>query len=279
MNRIKKVQVETIRDCSGQCIICNYRDKGRDEKPKKMTGEVFRTIISKIKELPCLETVCLYGHNEPLLDKSIFNRIRYIKKRIPHARIELSTNGILLPPVFGEFCSLADDRWISFHGISEKTYEKNMGLPWLVGRTVRELIKNQLGKRFVISVGLIDFVKEEVKEFWKDFDNVKIMSFVPRDRCGNIKGKHVKSFNKPPTKNFSCWRFNKFLAFDVDGNLIPCSNDLESKEIIGDYKQDMGQIEHGRDYFKDLNRIGHKTICWRCGDHGDKINAGESSNS
>ena len=263
MNRIKKVQIETIRDCNGRCIICNYRDTGRPEKPKKMTGKVFRSIISKIKELPCLETVCLYNHNEPLLDPKIFNRIRYVKKRLPNVRIELSTNGILLPPVFDEFCFLVDDRWISFHGISEKTYEKNMGLPWLAGRTIRELIKSHSDKKFVISVGLIGYTQAEVEEFWKGY-NVKVMTFEPRDRCGNINSKHVKSFDKPPTRDFDCWRLNKFLVFTTDGNLIPCSNDLQETEIIGKYTQDMWGIEYGRNKFRGLNRVGHKTICWKC---------------
>ena len=158
-----------------------------------------------------------------------------------------------------------DDRWISFHGVSEKTYERNMGLPWLVGRTIRELIKSRPDKKFIISTGLIGYSQAEVEEFWKGY-NVKVMTFVPRDRCGNIQSKYVKSFNKPPTKNFNCWRLNKFLVFNTEGNLVPCSNDLESKEVIVNYTYAMLGIEYGRENFRRLNRCGHKTICWKCED-------------
>lgn len=230
-----------------------------------MTGKVFRAIVKQIKDLPNLETVCPYNHGEPLLDPQIFNRIRYIKKQIPSVRIELSTNGILLPTAFNKFCALVDDRWISFHGISKESYEKNMGISWEVGEKVRELIQSSHDKKFVISTGLIGFLKEEVEEYWKGY-NVKIMTFIPRDRCGNIVSDYVTPFYKPPNPDFDCWRLNKFLVYTTNGLLIPCSNDLQEKEVYAFYGTSLENVEMLREFFRNDNRDGFPTICGRCED-------------
>ena len=265
MNRIRKVQIETIRDCNGLCRICDYRDKKRDKVPRKVTGKVFRTIVKKIAALPNLETVCPYNHGEPLLDPTIFNKIRYVKKKIPHVRIELSTNGTRLHEAFGEFCSLVDDRWVSFHGISKETYESNMGLPWEVARRIRGMVKSRPDKHFVISTGLIGYTREDAEKYWRGY-NVKVMTFAPRDRAGNIKSDSVLSFDYPNNPDFDCWRFNKFLVFNTEGILLPCSNDLEERGMYASHKMEVAQIEFLRELYREDNRQGYNTICRKCED-------------
>jgi len=267
MNRIKKVQIETIRDCNGKCRICDYRYN----RPQAlyMSGRVFRGIIKVISELPMLETVCLYNHNEPLLDPKIFKRIRFVKKKLRQARIELSTNGMLFreddSSVFNTYCRVVDDRWVSFHGIDRDSYEKVMGLPWENGEKIRRLIISRPETRFVISVGLVGYTKEQVEDFWAGY-NVKVMTFIPRDRAGNIKSDMVLSFNSPRNPAFDCWRFNKFLVFNTKGHLIPCSNDLKNMHRYANYKMSLGEIEDEREDWRIMNRIGALTVCRRCED-------------
>jgi len=266
LHRIKKVAIETIRDCNGLCRICDYKDKYIDDfSPPKMSNKVFRAIVRKIKDLPCLETVCPYVHGEPLLDPKIFNRIRYIKRKLPYVRIEISTNGILLHKFFEKFCSLVDDRWISFHGIDKETYESTMGIPWDNGLKLRRLIESRPDKRFVMSIGLVGFSQEDAERFWRGY-NVKVMTFVPRDRAGNIKSDSVESFYNPPTPDWTCWRFDKFLSFNTEGTLLPCSNDLKEYGMYGNYKMPLARIEYLRELYRKDNRDGYKTICWKCDD-------------
>jgi len=233
-----------------------------------MADIVFSAILDQIKELPNLETICPYGHNEPMLDPLIWARLREIRDKFPDKRIELSTNGLLLCSWnLAYFIDYVDDRWISFHGIDKETYELNMGLPWQNGQRLRQIIKDRPTVDFVISIGLAGYTSEQVEDFWKDYDNVKIMSFIPRDRAGNIKSDACESFDNPPTVEYDCWRLNLFLAYNTQGHLIPCSNDLQERHRVGTYLMSMDEIMDEREDFRVFNRIGAKTICGRCENH------------
>ena len=267
MNRIKKVQIETIRACNGRCLICNYRG-WTILNPLRMGEGVFGQIVKQIQGLPNLETVCPYGHNEPLLDKNIFGKIRYISERMPDVRIELSTNGILLTGSnIDTYCSLVDDRWVSFHGVDEPSYEYIMGIPWANGLKLRRMIRERRDVHFDISVGLTSkYTEQDVRDFWSKYNNVKLMIFEPRSRCSNIKSDEVKSFYRPPTPNFDCWRFNMFLVYDTYGYLLPCSNDLAEKHSYANYTMSLSEIMQKREDFRRMNREGKNTICRFCED-------------
>ena len=234
-----------------------------------MEEHVFGAILRQINHLPELETICPYGHNEPLLDPLIWQKLRTIRTQFPDKRIELSTNGLLLCSWnLAYIIDLVDDRWISFHGIDNETYELNMGLPWQSGARMRQIIKDRPKVEFVISVGLAGYTQEQVEDFWKDYTNVKIMTFIPRDRAGNIKSDACVSFDNPPKSDFDCWRMDKFLVYNTDGDLIPCSNDLEERHKIGNYRMSLDDIMNEREEFRSLNRCGSDTICKGCDDHG-----------
>ena len=267
LDKITKVAIETIRDCNGKCRICNYRG-WTILNPLKMQYHTFYGIIDQITHLPKLEIVCPYNHNEPLLDGDIFGKIKYIREQLPSVRIELSTNGILLTKRnIDTYCALVDDRWISFHGVDELSYEYIMGIPWSNGLKLRKMIKDRPYVRFAISIGLTSrYTEEEVREFWSEYENVKLMIFWPRDRCGGIKPDEVKTFCNPPTPKFDCWRFGMFLVYDTYGNLVPCSNDLFSRHIYADSTMPLKEIMKRRDKFRSINREGEETICWRCED-------------
>lgn len=265
MNKITKVQIETIHACNGKCRICNWKDGY--QRYSQMTNDVFYAIIRQISELPNLQTVCPYNHNEPLLDSGIFHFCRHIKSGLGK-KIELSTNGIVLNDYkMDQMCELVDDIWISFHGISKETYERNMGVLWRIGQNVRRMIKERPDKQFSISTALIDYSKKDIENYWRDYDNVKLITFEPRDRCGNIDSDVCKNFYKPCTSNWNCWRFDMFLVYNTEGYLIPCSNDLKEKHKYASYKMDLGEIMKARETFRTRNKALKQSICWRCNDH------------
>lgn len=268
MDRIEKVQIETIHDCNGKCRICNYKDTGRPRVPEQMVPWVFTDILKQIQQLPNLKTICPYNHNDPLLDPLIWSRILQIRTSFPNVRVELSTNGIALCSWnTGYFCQLVHDKWISFHGIDRETYELNMGISWKNGLKVQNIIKGHPNDFFTISCGLAGFTEEQAIDFWKDYDNVGVMTFIPRDRAGNIQSDACRSFDNPPGKNFDCWRFNLFLVYNTQGKLIPCSNDLQEMYSVGHFMMNIEELIKEREDFRRFNRSGEQTICGRCEDH------------
>ena len=268
MERIRKVQIETLRGCNARCRICTYKDE-QEHSLRPMHEDVFASIVRQIRDLANLEVVCLYNHNEPLLDRGLAEKIRFVKSLLPRIRVEISTNGLLLTDRnVDEICELVDDLWISFHGVDQRSYEFNMGnLPWSNALKLRRLIRERPEKFFVLSIGLTpEYDEGRVRRFWEGFRNVKLMTFYPRSRAGNIRSDAVQYFHNPPESSYDCWRFNLFLMYNMEGGVIPCSNDVGGRHVFAGYTDPLPKIMQERDRFREMNRTGLRTICWECED-------------
>ena len=58
-----------------------------------MAMELFRKIIDEAATIGRIEEVCLTGLGEPLLDRQVVERVRYIRKKMPLIQTMLYTNG------------------------------------------------------------------------------------------------------------------------------------------------------------------------------------------
>ncbi|MBR5428537.1 MAG: SPASM domain-containing protein [Clostridia bacterium] len=90
------VEVETINKCNGVCSFCP-NNRRTDKRPAKvMREDVFRKIVTDLAARDYNGIFFFNGNNEPFLDKSICDRIDYVRKMLPRARLEIFTNGTLL---------------------------------------------------------------------------------------------------------------------------------------------------------------------------------------
>lgn len=272
-NYIKKVQIETINDCDGRCLICSWLTEPHKLRPTTMPMKKFKTIVQNVSEhMPNVHTICPYNHNEPLLDRKIWKRIRWIKKNFPQYRIELSTNGYKMSGNkrhFKNFCELVDDRWISFHGVDDWTYMSIMGRPWEYGKRIRKLIYDHPEYEFRVSTAVIPELRmtvENILDYWDGFINVKPIIFEPRDRCASIQNKYVKSVKNGVNPDWDCWRFKNIAVFDVYGDLIPCSNQVKTPFVISNWNNPY-QWGPNRFAFKMQNRTTGTYNCKRCEDN------------
>jgi MoaA/NifB/PqqE/SkfB family radical SAM enzyme len=96
---IEKIWIETVNFCNCDCPFCPIGLNMNKDKPEIMSDEMFYRIVKMIHEYDkdWSGTISPFGHGEPLLDPKIFDRIDYIKEQLPKCRINMSTNGILLP--------------------------------------------------------------------------------------------------------------------------------------------------------------------------------------
>ncbi|MCH5279922.1 MAG: SPASM domain-containing protein [Lachnospiraceae bacterium] len=95
----KMVNIETVNRCNGTCAFCpaNVRDERRERKV--MAQELFEKIILELKTINWRGQIFLNINNEPLLDKHIEERARFIKDQLgDHVIISMFTNGSLLTP-------------------------------------------------------------------------------------------------------------------------------------------------------------------------------------
>lgn len=90
------VEIETINRCNGTCSFCPV-SKGNDTRDfKKMSWELFTSIIDQLAEINYSGKLALFSNNEPFLDDNIIEKHKYARGKLPYARMHLFTNGTLL---------------------------------------------------------------------------------------------------------------------------------------------------------------------------------------
>ncbi len=90
------VEIETVNRCNGKCSFCPV-SVNNDIRPLEiMTDDTFEKIISELEEMGYAGRIAPFSNNEPLIDTKIVERISYMRKHLPKARIHMFTNGTLL---------------------------------------------------------------------------------------------------------------------------------------------------------------------------------------
>jgi len=90
------VNLETINRCNGSCAFCTANHKAEKRPFKKMTDELFHSIIDQLADWGFKGHLTLYGNNEPWIDTRIVEFHEYCRKKLPDSFIFMSTNGLLL---------------------------------------------------------------------------------------------------------------------------------------------------------------------------------------
>src|SRR3972149_3969458 len=89
-----QLHLETIAICNAACVFCPYPTMKRPRGTMSM--DLFRKIIDEAATISRIEEVCLTGLGEPLLDRQVVERLRYVRKKMPLIQTTLYTNGSLL---------------------------------------------------------------------------------------------------------------------------------------------------------------------------------------
>jgi MoaA/NifB/PqqE/SkfB family radical SAM enzyme len=91
----KLVEIETINRCNGVCEFCPVNKKVDPREKKVMTLDLFRSIISQLRDMDYDGGLSLFSNNEPLLDERIVELSEYARNALPKARIHMYSNGTL----------------------------------------------------------------------------------------------------------------------------------------------------------------------------------------
>jgi MoaA/NifB/PqqE/SkfB family radical SAM enzyme len=90
--KITCVMLETSTTCNAKCKFCPTNRL----KPEIMPQTLFYKIINDLAQMNFSGKILPYNRNEPLTDPFIFERLRYIREKLPKSKIFFSTNGFLL---------------------------------------------------------------------------------------------------------------------------------------------------------------------------------------
>jgi len=244
------VKIETTNACNGQCTYCP-RDK-MTRKVGFINDYLFRKIVDECSALG-IQSIHLQNYGEPLLDKKLVERIRYIKnKSIPHAMI--FSNGLLLTKVLGRKLieSGLDEISVSLDPGPEVLHNRiRIHLPYkTVVKNLESFIslKKEIGSKkptLIVSSVVTEENYQEVEPFlhkWKPLV----------DRI-DIQPAHNWGFNSQRLRQeyLPCSRLWNTLTILWDGSVSLCCVDFNGKYLLGDVSEStIEEIWNGTRYRK-----------------------------
>lgn len=85
-----------MNKCNGECQFCPVNKYDDPRKFHKMEEKLFYSIIHQLKELDYKGRIQCFSNNEPLLDRRIFDFVKYAKEQLQDNHFSFFTNGTLL---------------------------------------------------------------------------------------------------------------------------------------------------------------------------------------
>jgi len=89
------VNIETATACNRRCSYCpnSIYDRGLIKNQKFLPIETYKKIIDELAEINYSGKICPCSYNEPLLDKRLFDLMKYTREKLPKCEIGVFTNG------------------------------------------------------------------------------------------------------------------------------------------------------------------------------------------
>jgi radical SAM protein with 4Fe4S-binding SPASM domain len=245
-----EVRIETDSRCNSNCIMCPRSYLTRAQVT--MGFGHFKNLCVQAKKLGA-ETIALFGFGEPLLDKTIAEKVALVTTLGMESFI--TTNASLLTErVIHNLldAGLTQIRF-SVHGLGDTYNKTHVGLSWK--RTVKNITKflsmNTGCTTHVSVIPMNNETVEEIRNFWEfQVDYLEIW------RPHNWS--YGKDYRKVRTRKKSCGRpFSGPIQINSDGNMMVCCFDFDAKMTVGNtYENTIEEILKGKEF--DRIRTKHK---------------------
>lgn len=242
----KHLTIETTNICPAHCVVCP-----REQFTQKlgiMDFKLFKKIIDDASAYN-IKLVSLTGFGDPLADPKFFERCKYLRKKLPKAKIYISTAGFLMTlNKYDDIIKYIDILKLSIFGLEKNTYEKchrgSLKHETTYSNILGFLKKIKGLKKKPHVAGLmvaIDINKYEINKWIKFWEPKldEIFVWLPHNYG---YGRNYRKIDR--TKLVSCGRpFRGGLYIHLDGKVSACCFDINKDLIIGDLKtQTMKQI-------------------------------------
>jgi radical SAM protein with 4Fe4S-binding SPASM domain len=229
-------------------------------KQKIMSLDNFKKILDNVMNQYKLKRMTMSGFGEPFVDKEIFNKIKYANEKYPTLKIDIYTNASLLTKELVDklFNVKVDRITFSING-TKNNYKKIMGLDY--ENTKKNVLyflekKKEFKSPVLCNISLM-ILEENSKDvsdfiqFWEPLSN-SVRIYPPSDWAGGVKSMKLVNKSKIKKKQWPCFVLWNNITVDVDGNVIMCCRDYESRVKFGNLlKEDIKEIRNS-EKFKDL---------------------------
>jgi len=238
----RTIQIQTRTGCNGGCVFCPYEDSHNAVPKGAMSDTLFESIVDEIAGQKATRRISPYLMNEPFLDKTVVDKARRIKARVPWAKVVMTTNaGVLKPEVVDDI--LRDNPfhavYISMQGIEKGPYEETMRGS-LVFEVTKENVEYLIDQRQRRAPGLkivVTMIKTRVIDaeaavaYWKS-RGVESKYTVLENRGGNLP--EFDSLNLGSKRVFKdCTRLFKHAYILFNGDMVLCCTDYYQTMILG----------------------------------------------
>jgi MoaA/NifB/PqqE/SkfB family radical SAM enzyme len=240
----RTIQIQTFTGCNADCIFCPYGETYTTQPRGRMTPDLFRRIVDEAAAHK-VRRISPYLMNEPLMDKEMFDRIRYINGKIPDCKVVVTTNGhFLTPPVVDRILEMGEGihkMYVSFQGIEKEAYEKTMRGNMDFDRTmanVEHFIETQRARgltRPQLWITMVDTAVIDARkavDFWRA-RGVASKYTTLENRGGNIKDAESFSHSRAMSYYTTCTRLFKQAYIMFNGDLVLCCVDYSREQVLG----------------------------------------------
>ena len=228
--------------CNANCIMCPH---SRLKKMGTMDMKLYKKIIDNCSKLG-IKQVTLSFFGEPLLDKTLIEKIKYAKDK--KMFVAFYSNASLLNETWANDLVLSglDSITISLDGNSKETYDKirrNLDFD-VTKKNIHGLVnmRKALGKNNPkINLVLVELEenKKEIGDFyreWKDkVDSINIINMRnwanDLDKKGTKESFHYKKIVRKP-----CSLIWQRMIVDWNGDVVLCCDDWNHSTILGNLK-------------------------------------------
>ena len=240
----RTIQIQTFTGCNADCIFCPYGATSESQPKGRMPPELFRRIIDEAARYR-VRRISPYLMNEPLMDRDLFDKIRYIHATIPDCRVVVTSNGhFLTPPVVDALLSLGGglhELYISFQGIDRESYGTTMRGSMDFDRTlanVNHFIDEQRRRgldRPKLWVTMVDTAVIDARRavaYWRA-RGVASKYTTLENRGGNIRNAESFSRTKAMSYYTTCTRLFKQAYIMFNGDMVLCCVDYSRERVLG----------------------------------------------
>lgn len=279
------IQLQTSSACNAKCTCCPYHSIQKDLPVRLMPDDLYHKIIDECS-LHGVKKISLYLFNEPLLDKRIVERLKYVKAKNPASQIRVSTNASLLnEKISPEIADVVDFLYISIQGgiTNKDRYEKTMGLDY------DRVYKNVLNFIEIIKTGnynlklnntainnVISFENERdleaEKKFWEN-KGLKTLNLGGYSTWANKVNASTNNFSKNIRGCSLKHRPLSHIHILENGDVVLCCRDWNKEIILGNLRHasifDIWNSQEYRDIIEKVycgKKAENNFICYRCED-------------
>ena len=240
------IQIQTITGCNASCQFCPNGKTKTQIKPTKMDDDLYQKIVNESIQNK-VKRISPYLMNEPLLDKNIGWKIRYIADRKPRSlSVKINTNASMLNGnMRDQILNSGLDRLnISFHGISKSVYEESMGglkfeevlsnvNNFIMEKKKRKLKEPQV-RVVMVKTKLINKEIDKIREYWRE-RGVGTHIRPMENRTNSLIQR--KNLNPDKWHHFRwCKRLFTQAYILATGDVVQCCVDWDRTTILGNVK-------------------------------------------